>query len=187
MEKPATLILCGGKSARMGRDKAFVEVRGVPMIERVIAVAREISDEIRLVAPEAARVSGLGLPVLTEERVGIGPIEAMRVGLSAIEAPAAWVLACDLPNLAPGPLLRMQALLTPGADAVVPRDAGGRDHPLCGLYRRGCCVFFDRAINSGETAIYRALSAMSVIHPAPGDIDAGRDFLDNLNTPEDLE
>lgn len=185
-EKPATLILCGGKSSRMGREKAFIEIGGVPLIERVIAVAREISDELLLIAPDAARFAHLGVPVLTEENPGLGPIEAMRVGLEAMKAPAAWVLACDLPNLEPEPLQAMVPLLKGDAMAVVPREEG-RVHPLCALYRRGSATFFDRAINRRERALYHVLETMSVIHADLSHLDARPGFLDNLNTPEDLD
>lgn len=170
----------------MGRDKAFIEIAGKPLIEAVIAVAREVSDEVILVAPDAQRLAHLGLPVLAEEAPGQGPLEAMRVGLDAISAPAAFVLACDLPGLSAPPLEKMRTLLKDETDAIVPRE-NDRDHPLCALYHKRCGKSFESSLKDGERAVHRALASLQVLHPTGEDLGAPEGFFDNLNTPEDLE
>lgn len=169
----------------MGSDKAFIEIGGKELIERVIAVAREISDEVILVAPDAQRLAHLGLPVLAEEAPGQGPLEAMRVGLDAISAPAAFVLACDLPGLSAPPFEKMRTLLGEQTDAVVPRE-GERDHPLCALYQKRCDKVFETSLKNGERAVHRALASLQVSHPTGEDLGAPEGFFDNLNTPEDV-
>lgn len=170
----------------MGSDKAFIEIEGTPLIERVIAVAREISDEIVLVAPDAQRLAHLGLPVLAEEAPGQGPLEAMRVGLDAVSAPAAFVLACDLPNLSAPPLEKMRTLLSEQIDAVVPRE-GERGHTLCALYRKRCGKSFETSLKDGERAVRRAISSLKLAQPSASELGAPAGFFDNLNTPEDVE
>lgn len=170
----------------MGSDKAFIEIGGKALIERVIAVAREISDEVILVASDAQRLAHLALPVLAEEAPGQGPLEAMRVGLDAISASAAFVLACDLPGLSAPPLEKMRTLLKEETDAVVPHEAG-RDHPLCALYQKRCGKAFETSLKNGERAVHRALASLKVLHPSGEDLGAPGGFFDNLNTPEDLE
>src|SRR5215218_4240799 len=89
-------ITAGGLSSRMGSDKALLEIRGRAMIEHVIAALRPVTTGVAIIAndPSYAR---LGLPVFRDSRAGLGPLEAIRTGLSNARAPRIVLAACDLP------------------------------------------------------------------------------------------
>ncbi|MEW6778128.1 MAG: molybdenum cofactor guanylyltransferase [Bdellovibrionota bacterium] len=181
----SALVLCGGKSSRMGKNKAFLEVGGVLLIERVLQAAKEVAAEVLLIAPAEEEWKRFGFPVVTGERPGLGPLEALRAGLAAASNPAAYALSCDLPNLSGEPLRKMAALLG-DAHVVVPRTSRGLE-PLCALYRKECAAVFSAALERGERALHRGLEGLRVISPPLSELGTTDAFCSNLNTPEDLK
>ncbi len=169
----------------MGKNKAFLEVGGVLLIERVLRVAKEVAAEVLLVAPVEEEWKRFGFPVVTGERPGLGPLEALRAGLAAASNPAAYALSCDLPNLSKEPLEKMAGLLG-DAQAVVPRTSRGLES-LCALYRKECAAAFAGVLDRGEKAIHRGLEGIRVISPSLPELGTTDAFCSNLNTPEDLK
>lgn len=122
----SALILAGGKSRRMGRDKALLEFAGAPLIARVIERVQKICAEVIIVANDAdayARVlSGVegGVRVVSDVYPGKGSLGGIFSGLSAARAEYALAVACDLPFLNDA-LLRYLISLAPQNDIVIPR------------------------------------------------------------------
>jgi molybdopterin-guanine dinucleotide biosynthesis protein A len=89
-------VTAGGRSSRMGRDKAWLELDGRPMIQRVIEQLLLVVPSVTVIAndPEYDR---LGLPVVADRNQAVGPLEAIRVALASSLAPSVLLVACDLP------------------------------------------------------------------------------------------
>ena len=111
MTDAAGYILVGGKSSRLGRDKALVEVGGRPLVLRVTHAVQTAVDEVTLVgAPE--KYGHLGLRVIPDHVTGFGPLAGILAALEDTSRPWNLVAACDMPNLTPeflGFLLRRAA------------------------------------------------------------------------------
>ncbi len=129
----SAVILAGGQSRRMGRDKAWLPLDGQPLLARQIELVREL-------APEELFISGrsdtdytrLGCPVLTDEFTDAGPLAGIATGLAAASAPLVLVLAVDMPDMTSAALRRLLELCTPGV-GVVPR-VNRRVEPLTAFY-----------------------------------------------------
>lgn len=181
----AGAVLVGGASARMGRDKAALEVGGVASATRVARTLAALVEDVVLVGGDPpADAPGRRAPDPP------GPRCALRGLVGALDACAAGrvlVVATDLPFVSPDLLLALVAW--PEADAVVPRPADGVQ-PLCALYRRAAALdAARRALADGRLALHALLDDLETRYLDGADLAAvdpdGRALL-NLNTPEDL-
>lgn len=175
----AGILLTGGASSRMGRDKATIQIGGATLAERAASVLRAAAAPVVAVGPEA----GSGLAHVDDPR--IGPLVAIDKGLKALLVQRCVgpviVLACDMPLITADLLLDI-ASRRRGADAVVP-IAGGRLQPLCAAYGPNGRAAISKAVATGKRSMREAL-AMMKIEIVPVD-DEGA-FVD-LDTPHDLE
>ncbi|MEW6333460.1 MAG: molybdenum cofactor guanylyltransferase [Thermodesulfobacteriota bacterium] len=181
------VILVGGKSRRMGQDKAFLQIAGKPLFERVLEVFRESFDRIVLVGNRAQRFAGYGLPVLPDIYPG-SALGGLYTGLYHAKTDQVFVGSCDMPfpnRAVVGYLCSLQS----GFDAVVPVREHGFE-PLFALYARSCLEPMRRLLESGHFCAYEYYPQIRVRYVprremAHLDRD-GKSFW-NLNTPEDLE
>jgi molybdopterin-guanine dinucleotide biosynthesis protein A len=141
----SAIVLCGGRSARMGRDKAALPFGNETLLARVVRLVSEVADDVVLVARE-----GQALPervgqaerdgqasasfVVRDPAEGLGPLAGIAAGLGAIRGPRALVVACDMPLLRPA-LARRLLELAREADALVP-VVDGFPVPTCAVYSR---------------------------------------------------
>jgi molybdopterin-guanine dinucleotide biosynthesis protein A len=132
------IILCGGKSTRMGSSKAMLPFGPETMLQRVVRLLAEVVSPIAVVAAADQMLPDLpdGVLVTRDEQQGRGPLEGLRAGLKALPShvDAAYVTSCDVPLLVPG-FVRQMIDLADGHDiAVIEMD--GFTHPLSAVYRR---------------------------------------------------
>ena len=179
-------LLVGGASSRMGRDKAHVELDGVPAATRLSQLLGDLFEDVLIVGGDPP-ASARGRRVADAE----GPQCALRgiaSALAAAEAERVLVLATDLPLVTPDLLLALVAW--PEADAVVPRAADGR-HPLCALYRREPVLrVANERLAAGRLQLRGLLDAVDSAYLEAADlacVDPDGAALTNVNTPEDLE
>ena len=132
------LILAGGASRRMGRNKALLELAGQTLAERVREALRPLCGEILLVANDPEPYAFLDLPVVPDLEPGQGPLMGLYSGLNAASGQLALAVAVDMPFLTPD-FLRLLIEHAPGYDVVVP-EADGQLHPLCAAYRPATCL-----------------------------------------------
>jgi molybdopterin-guanine dinucleotide biosynthesis protein A len=129
----SAVILAGGKSSRMGRDKAWLEVGGQALLARQIQLARQIgAAEIFISGRAAADYSAFGCRVLLDKFPDAGPLAGIERALDATAAPLLLVLAVDLPEMSVEFLLRLAA----GSSEIcgtIPKLAGGIE-PLAAFY-----------------------------------------------------
>jgi molybdopterin-guanine dinucleotide biosynthesis protein A len=182
----AAAVLSGGRSRRMGRDKATLEVGGVPLAARVLAAAAAVADPVVLVAPEGHPARRLGGPVVADP--GQGPLAALAAALAALDAAHVLALAADHPGLEGGLLRHLVGLRAEG-EAVACRRAG-RLEPLVAVYERApALAAAERRAAAGDRSLTGLLAALRtrVVEEAewrPLD-PAGRSFVD-LDHPADL-
>ncbi len=126
----SAIVLCGGRSQRMGRDKASLPFGDATLLERVVAAVAGVADEVVVVGRASPTLSfARVMPDATE---GLGPLGGLLTGLDAATRPHVLLVSCDLPLLVPGVLARLLELAG-DADACVPRIAG-RAMPTCAVY-----------------------------------------------------
>ena len=93
------VILAGGKSSRYGKNKAFIKINGIPLIEKVITVMGSVFQELIIITNTPHKYSHLRLPVYKDLIEGLGPLGGIFTGLTAISKDAGFFVACDMPSL----------------------------------------------------------------------------------------
>jgi molybdopterin-guanine dinucleotide biosynthesis protein A len=182
-------ILAGGKSTRMGTDKALVEFQGRTLLARSLDLARALSANVRIVGSRDKFAQFA--PVVEDEFPNCGPLGGIHAALRSSHTDLNLVLAVDMPFVTQ-PLLQYliaQARETPGVMAVVPRwDAGWQ--PLCAVYRRKFAVAAEQALRAGRNRIDLLFDADSTQVIEKLDLEAAGfspDVFRNMNTPEELQ
>ena len=182
-------IIAGGQSRRMGRDKAFVELGGKPLIERVIERSAELGQaETILITNSAADYAHLGLPMHGDIFPDKGSLGGIYTALTRASQSAVLVLACDMPFINPDLLRFMIAQLDEDTDIVAPR-VDGYPQGLHAIYRKTCLEPIREKLEADRLKIIGFYDRMKVCYLdeadyAPFDAD-GRAFM-NLNTPAEL-
>lgn len=181
------VVLAGGKSRRLGTDKAFVEVEGVPMIRRVLEALRACCADVVIVARDTARYQGLDARLMADAWPIQAPLVGVCSGLRAIRTPWVFVAACDLPFLSPD-AVRLLARLAAGSDAAVPHT-DGRWHPLHAVYAAAAGPVLEARLEQGTWSMMDALKALRVRPVTEEELEAADPTLrtlHNVNAPQDL-
>jgi len=180
-------VLAGGKSRRMGQDKALMRLGGKPLVLRAAEILRPFVREITLLAP-ADRYGNLGLPVVVDQWPHQGPLAAVCTGLLASRAEWNIFLACDLPLVSRRFIqLLIERVRATGSDAVVPRTEDGWQ-PLSAAYHSRCRKAFTRARQEGQRSLIRLfdeIRAEAITRDEMVSAGLSEGELDNMNTPED--
>jgi molybdenum cofactor guanylyltransferase len=183
----SAIVLAGGQSRRMGRDKALIDYQGRPIIVHVINTLRVLTDDIMVVSNRADLYRSFGARVVTDYDPPSGPLGGIAVGLQAVNHDVAVVVACDMPFLNVS-LLRWLIDLAEGVDAVVPQT-GGEFEPLHAVYRQKCHDPIVRRLARGERRVISFFADVR-LRPVPEAewrvLDPEGRSLVNLNTPDDL-
>lgn len=187
LEGIAGVILAGGKSTRYGTNKAFAEVHGTKLIERVVQTMEPLFERLLLVTNTPHEYSYLELPMAEDIIKGLGPIGGIHTGLETISDQAGFFVACDMPYLNEN-LLRHMVTLKEDFDAVIPR-VGRMVEPLHALYTKQCLPAIRESI---DLRAYQAMRFFQKIRVRYVDeeelrsIDPQLRFFFNINKPEDL-
>lgn len=187
--KLTVAIIAGGKSSRMGRDKAFVELGGKTMIERVIERSAELGQsETILITNIPDDYRHLDMPMFTDVLPDKGSLGGIYTALTVAEGPHVLVLACDMPFISTGMLRYMIAQMDDVSDIVVPR-VDGYPQGMHAIYKKTCLRPIREQLDDDRLKIIRFYDKMRVRYLdeadyAPFDPE-GRSFT-NLNTPEEL-
>jgi molybdopterin-guanine dinucleotide biosynthesis protein A len=180
-DRVAAFVLAGGRSRRMGRDKALLEIAGEPIVLRTARLAQECAGTAAIIGPPE-RYAHLGYEVVPDRVAGAGPLGGIDTALSLGRAEWNLVLACDLAALdieAVGGLLR-RALLS-AADCVVGRT--DRPEPMFAVYSLRCRDPIRAALDAGVRKVAQALEPLDIEWH---DVAVPHRLI-NLNSPRDLE
>lgn len=185
------IVLAGGKSRRMGRDKRFLELEGQPLLKRALSVLEALFTEVLVVAAEKGpELSGLGHRVVTDLIPGCAALGGLYTGLSLASRSRVFVVGCDMPFLASAAILKM-AELSGRADVAMARLRTGLQ-PMHAVYSKSCLPHLERMARTGNLKVQDLChaSGLEVRLIAEEELqEADPQFLSfmNVNTPADLE
>jgi molybdenum cofactor guanylyltransferase len=183
----SAVILAGGRSSRMQRDKAFLPCRGTTLLERQVGLVRVLAPEEIFVSGRAgADYGALGLPVLLDRFTGLGPLAGVERALGEARSPLLLVLAVDLPDMTAAFLRGLQARCRAGG-GVAPRTRLGLE-PLAAFYPTSMHPIATAMLREGRAAmtefIRRGVEAVLLEEwPCP---PADEAHFRNWNDPEDF-
>lgn len=180
-------ITAGGRSSRMGRDKAWLRLGASTMIERVIAALKPVTRSLAIIA-NSREYETLGLPVFRDTYEGIGPLEAIRTALANSPTRHVLLAGCDLPFVT-SELFSFLIGLAGDHQAVVPRGADGRLEPLCALYTTDALADLIQLIERGERKVshlFDLIPTRFVDFQELNHLEGSSLFFENINTPEEF-
>lgn len=183
------IILAGGASSRMGRNKALLEVDGEAIITRVYKTLAKLFHEVIVVTNSPEEYDFLPCRKVADNCPGIGSIAGLEAGLAASRTERIFVSACDMPFTNPE-LIRLLCMKTGECDAVVPLNGEGLREPLHAVYSRAILPVFQDAISKGDKSILHLLDrirATMVPQNEFADITGALESFRNVNTVIEYE
>ena len=177
------IILAGGKSSRMGEDKAFLELKGKPFIEYSIEAVKPLVSEIMIVSnnPDYDRFN---LNRVDDIIQNSGPLAGIYSGLVNSKTDYNLVLSCDIPLITTEVLKLLINDVEPDID-VVQMVSYGKPMPLIALYKKQCKTLFYKLLQNNERRLHMALSQCKVKNIMLN--SENELFTTNINTPEELK
>lgn len=190
MRQPCSgVIVAGGLATRCGgENKALLPLGGVPLIDRILDVYRQVFEDIIVVTNDPLALAGRDAKIVTDIFQERSSLTGIHAGLFYAEHPFAFVSACDTPFLARAVVETVLDRIRPEIDIVMPLTAAGAE-PLCAAYSRRCLKQMETSIVHGRMKIRLALSGFRLEHVPEADLRAVDPELAsffNVNTLEDL-
>jgi molybdopterin-guanine dinucleotide biosynthesis protein A len=175
------VVLAGGRSSRMGRDKALIEIDGVAKAAReAAALGAGGCERVWCQGGDAAALGAAGLDVVPDGRPSGGPLAAIADALATAAPDAIVVAACDLVDLDPASVAALLAVSAGGgADIVAASDHDG-PHLLC-VVRPSALAALNAALDGGVRSYRQALDRLGATT-----VELPSAALRNVNTPADL-
>lgn len=180
----AAIVLCGGRSRRMQRDKASLPFGDATMLERVAGVVAQVVDEVWLVAREGQSVPG-DFRIARDPAEGLGPLAGIVAGLGAMAAERAFVTTCDVPLLKPAYVARLLEL-SRGHPIAVP-VVGDHTMVTSAVYSREVLPVAEDLLRQRRLRplfLVEAFDARIVSEAELREVDAELASLRDCNTPE---
>ncbi len=192
--KAGGVVLCGGKSTRMGTSKAWLEFGNEAMLQRIVRILQQIVDPVVVVKAPDQEIPDLPETILIAEdfQPGLGPLAGIQCGLMKLNelgVDCGFVTACDAPLLNIKLVKRLTELVTADSEIVL-LDEGKFQHVLCAAYRSSVGKTAERLIAENRMRpIFLTDEHPTQFVPIESilDIDPNLDSLKNLNTKEDYE
>lgn len=183
-----TVILTGGGSRRMGRDKAELPWRGSTMLQSLIDKYSRKLGNVAVSVNLAGRFAFTGATELCDRYPGMGPLNGIVSAFCETDEDIIFLTGTDLPNGEPALVVKLRELMGE-ADACVMRRGKKGMEPLFALYGRACLEKAERCLNEGKQSFFDMLDGLSVRYVQPDEL---ADFdlehiLMNVNTPEEYE
>ncbi|TCO94797.1 molybdopterin-guanine dinucleotide biosynthesis protein A [Chthoniobacter flavus] len=182
------MLLAGGKSTRMGRDKAAVIFEGRPLWERQLATLAALQPRELFISgrPDGPYIDH-GTEVIADLHPGCGPLSGLESACWRTQTPLLCVLAIDLPWMTTAFLERLVKIATLDGRGIVPRN-GDYFEPLAAVYPRGILSLVDAHLRRGDHSMQRLIQRavdldLMIVDPLPED---ERSLFRNVNAPADL-
>jgi len=182
------IVLSGGKSRRMGKEKGLCEFRGKPLISYSIEVLDSLCETVIVSANnQLEKYEKLGFQVISDEYQEVGPLGGLYSCLKQSKTEINLVLSCDTPFVTKALFVE----LLPYAhsfDAVIPRHPNGFLEPLTALYHRSALLQMEQQLAAGRYKMIDLLERINTKYVAIGSGNPGLNIsvFHNLNSPEDL-
>ena len=191
MPEPTTnmtaIILAGGNSIRMGQNKAFLQVDGIPIITRIHTLLRELFEEVIIVTNQKDLFKNFASAIYPDLLPEKGALGGLYTGMFLARFEYAFCVACDMPFIKRS-LVRFLISNTKDEDAVVPRTRDGLQ-PLHAIYSKRCLDAMKSVIDQGKYKIIDFYNLVKVKIVEESDflhLDPLRESFINVNTPEEL-
>jgi len=181
-------VLAGGKSSRMGRDKALLFLRDRYLIQYPIQVLHHVTADVRIIG-DPKKYDFLELPVIADCAESKGPLTGIYTALRVSGSSFNLIVGCDMPKIS----LRFLHLLlakTGHAEVVIMKFDDGLVEPLCALYSQGCLPAIEENFRQHRYKISDLFSIVEVEYVLESEIrklGLTRDIFTNINTMEDWE
>lgn len=153
------VVLCGGKSTRMGTNKSLLKINEEKVIDQISKELTKITDNVILIANEPEPYEYLNLPIYQDRYENSGPLAGIESAMYHVEADTFLFAACDMPFINKD-VYNVLLPLMRAVDAVVPKY-NGRVHPLAALYKRDCLPIIQAKLNEKD---FRVRSFYEEIH-----------------------
>ena len=177
------LILAGGSSTRLGRDKATSRWRRLRFVDHVAAALFTVTDKVLVsVKDDTTDYNVVGATVVVDAEGGGGPLAGIYAGLMAMKTTWLLVLACDMPRILPASLNKIVAQTADAGSAVISVDSGGAHHPLCAAYHKSIIPTVELHLKHKIFAVKALFAALEEVHY----VQVADEELTNVNTSEDL-
>jgi len=187
LEGVTGFILLGGKSSRYGSNKAFVEIEGVRLVDRVARVMKSIFHRIVLLTNTPEEYAYLQTPMVEDLIKGFGPMGGIYTGLMTLSDEVGFFVACDMPFLSES-LIRHMVDVRDDFDVVVPRMDWMLE-PLHALYSKKCLPVIRETIRQDQHQILKCFAELRVRFVDEEELRLWdpelRSFF-NINKPQDL-
>ena len=176
------IVLAGGKSSRLGRDKALLEWGGMRLIERSISIIEPLCDNI-MISTNNPALAYLGYPLVNDEHRGIGPIAGLHAALRYSRAARHIVIPCDTPLVTIDVFERLFAVASAAhPPACIAGTEDGFIEPLIGCYHRSALPILEEQIKKHDYKLHNSLTRMG----AQIEIFRDRRLFWNINTKADM-
>ena len=180
------VILAGGESSRMGRNKALLPYRGGRFIEAIYRQLSGLFDEVLVVTNTPKQYAFLGCRMVSDIYLGMGALAGLHAGLVNSRTPHIFSVACDMPYLNDSLIRALVARRLQG-DVIIPESDDGLE-PLHAVYCRSCIPAMDTALQTGNRRLVSFFPEIQAII-FPGStvrfVDPDLNSFRNINTPED--
>ncbi|WP_031514934.1 molybdenum cofactor guanylyltransferase [Desulfofalx alkaliphila] len=185
--KASAAILAGGKSSRMGTNKAFLEVRSCRIIDHTMDELKKVSDDILLITNKPEEYKGLGVRLAKDIYPGMGPLSGIHSALVHAGHRAVLVVACDMPFIEAG-LARYLISFADDYQVIIP-VVDGYHEPLFAVYSTSCVPHIERCILQGKRRVIDFFSSVRVKYVNEEEISKVANLelvFYNVNTPKEL-
>jgi molybdenum cofactor guanylyltransferase len=174
----AGYLLAGGRSTRMGRDKALLPFHGGPLAGAVAHAVELAAGSVVIVG----RADFPGYPAIPDLYPGEGPLGGILTALAHSQAEWNLIAACDMPEITPDFLASLlDRARESGRDALIPHGPDGRPEPLCAVYRSTARGPLEREFARGVRKVMAAVAALGAATCSVAEVA----HFQNVNTPED--
>ncbi|MBT2657703.1 molybdenum cofactor guanylyltransferase [Bacillus sp. ISL-18] len=188
--KAAAIILAGGKSSRMGTNKALLKINEKTNIERIVDKLKLLFDDIILVTNDSEQYEFLSVRMVPDHYPGQGPLAGVQAGLTASDYDLNLIVACDMPFLSNE---LAEALVTNALhyDAVIP-VIHGKQQPLFSVFKKQTAAVIEEQIQAGQLRMKHLLDHLNVLYLTEKELETycqmGLDqVFFNMNHPEEYE
>ena len=179
------VILAGGKSRRMGQNKAELTLHGVRFLDKLVY---ELSGfpEILISVDDVGRHPEIPYPMIGDVFPDCGPMGGLYAALKYCRSEALFTVSCDTPLVSKGiaDALCDRMDKDVDVDAVIVVTGEGRKHPLCGIYRKSCLPILEKLLQQGQ---YRMMELLKRLQIRTYDVGTETWRLMNVNTPQEMK
>lgn len=188
MNDVTAFVLTGGRSSRMGSDKALLSWAGETLIQRTLAVARQACERV-FICGSRERYGNFG-EVIEDAQPGLGPLSGIQAALHATPTELNLILSVDLPLMTAEFLTWLLRQARSGGQRITAPDAGGSLQPLCAVYHREVAALVDEALAKGDLKVTRLFARTATRIIGEREIRVAgfeASIFTNVNTPGDYE